>query len=284
MSHTPQPLSSLSAIQTRFTHVLLDIYGVLHAGGPAFPHAIQCLEALKAAGKKVYLFSNAPRLSHKIQETLALQGIQPSLYETIFSSGQEVRHCFETQKTPYKALGQHYFHIGVPVHAVLEGLPFKAITALDQADFVLLTGPNDPNDQAEDYESLLQEMKAKNLTAVCANSDPYVIIQGQTLICGGSLAAMYAQMGGTVLWHGKPHLPFYAWALAQIDAPKEHILAIGDSMWTDIKGAAAAGLQSALITTTGVHQELFNDDADKALQTLLKTFKDAPTYVLPRLA
>ena len=288
MTH-PSILDGISAAQNSFTHVLLDIYGVLHEGGNAFAHAIQCLERLKAAGKKVYLFSNAPRLAARIERTLEAQGVSRILYETIFSSGQHVRYCFETNDPAHTSLGKHYYHIGYPEHILLENTPsslnLKPCNAIKDADFILLTAPFKAHDTAEQYDATLDEIRVKNLTVVCANADPYVIFKGEKLVCGGTLAENYVRKGGRVLWHGKPHTPFYKWALDQIDAPPKNVLCIGDSMWTDIKGATDAGLACALIVETSVHQAFFRETQksfEQTLQDFLTSFSCVPTYALKR--
>ena len=97
------------------------------------------------------------------------------------------------------------------------------------------------------------------MTMICANPD-IVIHRGDTLIyCAGALAVRYEELGGPVLYAGKPHRPIYDRALAlagqargaAIDARR--VLAIGDGMRTDIIGAARAGLD-ALFVTGGIHR------------------------------
>jgi ribonucleotide monophosphatase NagD (HAD superfamily) len=63
-----------------------------------------------------------------------------------------------------------------------------------------------------------------------------------------------------VRWHGKPHPSVYDSCLALIGiAERRRILAIGDSLRTDIAGAAAAGIDSLLIAG-GVHAAEFAAD------------------------
>ena len=75
----------------------------------------------------------------------------------------------------------------------------------------------------------------------------------------GTVAELYKNMGGKVFYLGKPSLQIYNEStkiLKNID--KSKILSIGDSIYHDIKGANNFGIDSLLITSTGIHQSLFN--------------------------
>ncbi len=106
--------------------------------------------------------------------------------------------------------------------------------------------------------------------------------------CAGAIAARYAELGGEVRYHGKPHASIYAMArdmLAPIDDAR--ILCVGDGLRTDILGATKAGLDCAFIPG-GVHGiemgiEMGGVPAPDALARVLSTFNLKPTYVLPEL-
>ncbi len=86
-------------------------------------------------------------------------------------------------------------------------------------------------------------MRARALFMVCANPD-IVVERGDTLVyCAGALADAYAELGGEVLYCGKPHAPIYEAALAEAAAlrggdapPLERVLAIGDSVTNRSQG------------------------------------------------
>jgi HAD superfamily hydrolase (TIGR01459 family) len=111
----------------------------------------------------------------------------------------------------------------------------------------------------DSYETELRALAGRAMTMVCANPD-IVIHRGDALVyCAGALARRYEELGGSVIYAGKPYAPIYrrALALAQQSraAPldKRRVLAIGDGMKTDIAGAACAGLD-ALFVTHGIHR------------------------------
>lgn len=280
----PHLISGLSDIAASFSHVLLDIFGVLHEGDNAFPEAASCLEELQKNKKHVTLFSNAPRTKESIQNHLRLRGIPPNLYQNILSSGQQVDTYFEQNQEPYASLGPFFYAIGSPDHDLLKRTSLTPVSVMSEASFILLTGPKSGLPTPESYAELWEEALALALPVVCANPDPYVILNGCRVLCAGDIAFMYEKMGGLVLWHGKPYAPFYDMAFSQLKVPKNNILAIGDSMWTDIHGASVSGLSSVLVTHTGVHRSSFVEkDLTQALQTFLDSFDDRPTYALDHL-
>jgi ribonucleotide monophosphatase NagD (HAD superfamily) len=90
---------------------------------------------------------------------------------------------------------------------------------------------------------------------VCANPDLVVIHEGRAAICAGALAQRYEALGGRVRWHGKPYPSVYRTCFAALGiSERRRILAVGDSLRTDIAGAAAAGIDSVLVTG-GIHGE-----------------------------
>ncbi len=94
---------------------------------------------------------------------------------------------------------------------------------------------------------------------ICANPDLEVIRGGVRVICAGALALRYEQLGGAVRWLGKPDPAIYAPVLAMLGTEPARTLAVGDSLRTDIAGAAAAGLDSCWVLG-GIHGEALGDD------------------------
>ncbi|TGW15391.1 TIGR01459 family HAD-type hydrolase [bacterium NHP-B] len=281
MSNGPRALSGLHDLGRHFTHVLLDIYGVLHSGGPVFPEALRCLKALQQHKKHVTLFSNAPRLVPDIASSLAKIGIDPSLYQTVLSSGIHVKSSLESDDS--FPLGRRFYHLGV--HArLLDKAGYACVSSLQEADFILLTGPDKAWSYPQDYETFFAQALELTRPVVCANPDPYVMLEGEKALCAGTLGRMYETMGGRVLWYGKPYKAFYEMALDMLGVPKDQVVAVGDSMWTDIEGATSVGLASVLILTTGVHQEHFPQTSSPYVASFLRDFSFQPTYVMDALA
>ena len=152
-------------------------------------------------------------------------------------------------------LGQRVFHLGPDRDKpVLQGLPLIVVATPGEADFVLNTGPDDhrnPSDMAE-FEPTLQECARYRLKMICANPDLEVIRGGIRVLCAGALALRYATLGGDVRSLGKPDPAIYQPVLRQLDLPPEQVLAVGDSLRTDIAGAIGVDL-SACWVLDGIH-------------------------------
>jgi len=126
---------------------------------------------------------------------------------------------------------------------------------------------------------------------LCANPD-LVVERGDRLVyCAGAIAELYGTLGGDVLYAGKPHRPIYDAALARIAALRgvavspRRILAIGDSVRTDLKGAAALGID-CLFVTAGIHAEELGDRDRPDIEALARMFTKAgmePKAVMRRL-
>ena len=116
---------------------------------------------------------------------------------------------------------------------------------------------------------------------ICANPDLSVMQGGREMLCAGALAARYEELGGGVAYHGKPHPAIYDICLARLGHPaRDRVVAIGDSLGTDIKGADAAGVASALVLG-GLHA---GEAAGGTLAALYEKHGTVPSYTLPGLA
>jgi HAD superfamily hydrolase (TIGR01459 family) len=93
---------------------------------------------------------------------------------------------------------------------------------------------------------------------ICANPDLEVIRGGVRVLCAGTLAQLYASWGGDVRSLGKPDPAIYASVIALLGVASGGILAVGDSLRTDIAGASATGLASCWVLG-GLHGEELGD-------------------------
>lgn len=247
------PLEGLAPIAGRYDGFILDIWGVLHDGVAAYPRALAALRALKAAGKRVLLLSNAPRRAALIAGQVARLGIGPALYDHLLSSGEAVHRGLADRRDPaFAALGRRFALLGPAGHLdLVEGLDYRA-AAPAEADFILNVGPLDPEATLDDYRALLEECRRRDIPMICANPDLVVVGHGRNVLCAGSYAALYEELGGTVVRRGKPDPAIYAEALALLGTAPARTLCVGDGFPTDIRGAATAGLDAVLVAG-GIH-------------------------------
>src|SRR6202046_3028233 len=261
-------IAGLSEISDRYDLILCDIWGVLHNGVASFTQASDALVSFRRRGGAVILISNAPRPSPPIARQVLKLGVSPDAFDAIVTSGDVTVGLMEQQA------GDQVLHIGPERDlTLLDALADASgarpkLVSLEDAQYVLCTGlRNDEAETLDDYEPELRAMSIRGMAMICANPD-IVIHRGDALIyCAGALARRYEELGGSVVYAGKPYAPIYDRALALAEhirgAPIERprVLAIGDGMRTDIAGAARAGLD-VLFVTGGIHRSLHKETLD----------------------
>ena len=286
----PAVIRGLSQIAVDYDVFIVDLWGVMHDGVTAFPEAVACLEALKAQEKRVVILSNAPRRAASVAQRNSELGIRPELCDLVMSSGEEAWQHLSARLTAwYRALGQRCYHLGPERDvAMREGLHYDFVDAVEAADFILLTGPRESEDSLETYRDFLEAARARRLPMVCANPDLVVIRGGRREICAGTLAQGYEACGGEVTYHGKPDPKIYASCLSQVGkAGPERVLVIGDSLRTDLAGAARSDMDSLFIVD-GIHAEETSMAPDELLheghlEELFKDFAHPPRAAMARL-
>ncbi len=281
-------IAGLSALADRFDALILDLWGVIHDGVEAYAGARDALVAIRAAGKRTLLLSNAPRRSDALVAQLDKMGIGRELYDFVLSSGEAVHLELKERTDPFYAeLGHKLYHLGPDRDRnVYDGLDYRSVT-LDHADFILNTGPVELTETLADYQDLLAQGVARGLPMVCANPDHVVIRQGARIMCAGELASRYAELGGIVSMRGKPDPAIYGQVSQILAAPKARILAVGDALHTDVRGANGAGI-GAIFVTQGIHAEELGirpgDIPDAVrLEALVARHGDRPLAALPAL-
>ena len=252
-------IRGLSEIVDRYDALLLDQWGVLHGGIEPYPGVLETLAALRAAGKPVAVLSNAPRRSEHAEGRLRRIGVPAHAYDRLVTSGDSAHAALAARDDPaHAALGRAYLFIGPGWDSgLLEGLGYRRVDQVADADFLLAVGLYDEADPIEHYDAAFAAAAACDLVMVCVNPDLVIHRQGGvTAPCAGWLAQHYREVhGGRVLYHGKPDPAIFrraAEALGQGDHAR--ILVVGDSLATDIKGAIAAGYDS-LVVARGIYAE-----------------------------
>jgi HAD superfamily hydrolase (TIGR01459 family) len=255
-------LSGFAPLAERYDGFVLDLWGVIHDGVNAFPHAVDCLGHLRATGKRTLLLSNVPRPNDAVRTMMRRMGIEDGLYTDILTSGEAVRRALISPPDLWwTQLGQRVFHLGPERdRPVLEGLPLILAESPDDADFVLNTGPDDHRNPSDinEFEGVLQDCWRQRLKMICANPDLEVIRGGVRVLCAGSLAVRYRELGGDVRSLGKPDPAVYQPVLQQLGLPPDRVLAVGDSLRTDIAGATGVGLATCWVLD-GIHGAELSD-------------------------
>ena len=239
----PPLIPHFSTLAPDYDVLLSDVWGVVHNGVTAFASACDTLMRARARGATVIFITNAPRQSEVVARQLDRLHVPREAYDAIVSSGDVTRGVLQQRA------GQSMFHIGPERdRSIYSGLNLH-FAPLEQADFVICSGLDDDDvETPDDYRDRLELMLKRKLFMVCGNPD-VVVERGDRLVyCAGSIADLYATLGGEVLYAGKPYRPIYDLALAKAEAaagrkvPLKRVLAIGDSVRTDLKGARTVGV------------------------------------------
>lgn len=246
--------------------LLSDIWGVVHNGLLAFPEACRALRNFRDQGGTVILITNAPRPADSVQRQLRKLHVPDETYDAIVSSGDLTRNFVADHP------GQKMFCVGPDRDSSIHRGLDAEIVALEDADYIICTGLfDDETETAENYRGMLLKARERKLPLICANPD-IVVERGDRLIyCAGAIAELYLELGGEAIFYGKPHRPIYERAMALAAerrgqaVPLARVLAIGDSVRTDLAGAHGFGID-CLFVTRGIHSEEFEgiDQLDPA--------------------
>lgn len=279
----PEFWQGLSSRASAYGVILCDIWGVVHNGVDAHREAVLALELYrKECGGRVILITNAPRPCSAVRAQLTQMGIGDRAYDGILTSGDLTQEALMGSRDGTGA-GATCYHLG-PARdkGLFDGAKVRKVDVLAQAHFILCTGlENDEHETAEDYRPLLEDARARGLRLLCANPDLVVARAGTLLPCAGALAALYETMGGEVVYFGKPHSPIYARAMEMAGGGPERgaVLAIGDGILTDIKGAVGQGWDS-LWVLGGIASHIGNG---KGVSTFCEKQGVFPTAFTPHL-
>ena len=282
-NHAPL-IAGLRDLADSYDGFILDLWGTLHDGLKPLPGAVDCLSQIRAHGKRVLILSNAPRRDRAVAERMHRIGIPEGLYDGILASGEAAHLALRDGLDDWhRNLGSDCFVFGARAdESVLEDLDIRRVHDMKSASFILAIGPGRAGQTVADFETDLAAGATRGLPMLCANPDLEVLRGPDREICAGALAARYEELGGDVRRHGKPHAPIYAMGLERLGvANRARVLAVGDSLRTDIAGAAASGLDSLLITG-GIHAASLGVDGLDApdgdrLAELIAEFGARPT-------
>lgn len=243
-------IEGLHQLAHDYEALFCDVWGVLHNGIRAYPEAVDALSRFGARGGRTLLLSNAPRSRRRVRRHLHDLGVDAAIFDEVITSGDLVHLALTSGE-----LGRHCYYLGPERDAhFLQENGLTAVNEEEAAEVVLCLGMrDDEREQVEDYRSLLQRLASRGLKMICANPD-LVVKRGKRLVpCAGSLAQMYAILGGKVLYFGKPHESIYlhSWGILEEilgrTVAKKRVLAIGDGIQTDILGATIFGIDALFI-------------------------------------
>ena len=253
-------LEHLSEIYKSYDTFVIDLWGVMHNGILLNEKAIEAVDNLLKDSKKIVFLSNAPRPSANVRKFLKKLKMEERYLKNIITSGEAAMHEINSNR-----FGKLFYHLG-PLRD--ESIFYKIRdnrTELENSDFILCTGLFDENENDLNfYKNFLKNHISKKL--ICTNPDLTVHRGNLEELCAGSIAKVFEELGGEVVYFGKPHKEVYKMCFDE----NEKVLAIGDNLRTDIKGANNLNIDCIFISE-GVHRDEFKDISE--LESLLNKYK-----------
>tara|TARA_B110000967_G_C18793557_1_gene514588 strand:+ start:57 stop:863 length:807 start_codon:yes stop_codon:yes gene_type:complete len=258
-------LNHLAEIYENYDTYIIDLWGVIHNGVKLNSKAIKAVENLIQNKKKVIFLTNAPRPCKEVKNFLRSLKINEELLENVFSSGEAAMLSLQEKK-----YGEFFFHLGPEKDDSIFFNIKEKKTSIDKCNFILCTGVVDNYEEDLNYyKELLKNYISKKL--ICTNPDLIVHRGNVVEYCAGTIAQIFESLGGQTVYFGKPYKEIYKMCFSK----NEKVVAIGDNLNTDIKGANNMDIDSIFISN-GVHRSEFQQEDD--LSNLSKKYKVTFTY------
>ena len=261
----------LSSIADNYQLFYVDLWGVIHNGISLHDKAIEALKEITKKGKDYILLTNAPRPNYAVKSFLENLGMEKEIRDHVFSSGEAALIYLKT-----KLLNKSFFHIGaIRDFDLFRDFEKMKSDQINECDYILCTGLfDDYHEDLKYYKKLFEKNIKKKM--ICTNPDLIVDRGGMREFCAGSVALIFEKMGGEVVYFGKPYPEVYN---QSTDNRNKRILAIGDNLNTDIKGANLLNYDS-LIISNGVHK---NEIKEKGIEQVAKSYEAICNYIQSEL-
>jgi HAD superfamily hydrolase (TIGR01459 family) len=287
-----QIVTNLSEISAHYGALFVDLWGCVHNGVAALPDAVKALQDYRKQGGKVILVTNSPRPRENVIAQLKTFGVADDCWDDIASSGDSARSAMYCGVVGDKVwfIGQPHDQVFFDPIDVVEDPMEVTKVPLEQATGIVCMGPEDPMADPEIMRPQLLMAKKMGLKLLCANPD-IVVDRGEVREwCAGALAQLYTEMGGESLYFGKPHPPIYDLARRRlfalgVDVPDSAILAIGDGVITDIKGAMGEDIDSLFISggLAAAETKTVTQPDPELLAAYLEAEQSNPTFTIGHL-
>ncbi len=258
-------LNHLSQIFRAYDTFVIDLWGVVHNGISLNEKAIETISELNKNSKKIVFLSNAPRPSEKVVNFLLKMKMDKQYLSNVMTSGEAAMHAINKNK-----FGKTFFHLGPSRDTSIFEAVKENKTTIDNCDFILCTGLFDGYESDLGYyKKFLVKYISKKL--ICTNPDLTVHRGNKEEYCAGYIAKIFEELGGKVIYYGKPHQEIYEMCFKQ----NEKVLAIGDNLRTDIRGANNLK-KDCLFISNGVHRNEFNNNLE--LEKLFSKYRVKVNY------
>lgn len=243
-------MTALTDVVARYDHVLLDLDGCVRVGDAATPRADAAIRALREAGTGVAFVTNDPALSpEEVVRQLWGLGVRAALDEVV-TVGAAVQSVL-AQTADWRSA---FVVGGAALHRHVELAGARITNATEdpaRCDVVVLAAHG-----GFDYDELRTAIRAALDGAVllaCGRDATFPMPEGPWPGTGTVVAAVEAGSGAQAISVGKPEPELFRTALDRLGPGAA--LVVGDRLESDVAGAAAAGLDAAVVLTGGASRE-----------------------------
>jgi len=246
--------------------LLLDLDGVLYVGKEAIAGAPEAMQELERAGLPVAGVTNTTTRSRALlAEKLEAMGFSMAASQICTPAGLAVQRI-GNQKA------------ALHVHPNLAE-DFAAVAVDDEhPDFVVMGDIGGAGYDTPHLQRIFDQVMDGAVLLALHKNRFWQLPEGLRLDLGPFVAAIEYATGRQAEVLGKPSRHFFHLICQGLGCEPEAALMVGDDVESDIGGAQAAGLQTALVRT-GKYREDFVAQSDIAADVTLASIAELPTWL-----
>ncbi|MBB5937481.1 HAD hydrolase-like protein [Streptomyces zagrosensis] len=239
-----RPGGSARPLHEAYDTALLDLDGVVYAGGEAIAYAAESLEVARSAGMHLaYVTNNAFRTPQTVAEHLTSLGV-PAEPGDVITSAQAVARLI----SEHVPAGAQVLAIGG--EGLWVALRERGLVPVDSADEDIAAVVQGYGGPKQTWDRLMEAgyAVARGVPWYASNTD-LTIPTGRGIAPGNGAAVEVVRFaaGGAPQVAGKPQPPMHRETILRTAA--ERPLVVGDRLDTDIEGAHGGGVDSLLVLT-----------------------------------
>ncbi|MFH8882940.1 HAD-IIA family hydrolase [Streptomyces californicus] len=242
--HTSRPSGSGTALNEAYDTALLDLDGVVYAGGEAIAYAVEALAEARAGGMHLaYVTNNALRTPDAVAEHLTELGV-PAEPSDVITSAQAVARLVADQLPP----GARVLAIGGEgLRVALRERGLVPVESADDDPAAVVQGYGGPDMTWGRFAEASYAVR-RGLPWFASNTD-LTIPSARGIAPGNGAAVEVVRIatGAEPQVAGKPLPPMHRETVLRTGA--ERPLVVGDRLDTDIEGAFNGGVDSLLVLT-----------------------------------